>query len=110
VGLLLRAIEANAHHCVVLLCTSLGIRLPRHAKSLTHIFEDGFINLATACDDFKRSTSAVDKCGDLLGSLIPARCGGTTVESFNRNNSSVGCHGGPIDKCLVVECIACLFE
>jgi hypothetical protein len=83
---------------------------PGLQKSLTCSFEGGLANLVIVLDDVNRLTSAVDKCGDLLGSLIPVHHSNMVVESFNKNDGLVGCHGISIGKCLVVKCIAPLFK
>jgi hypothetical protein len=64
--------KTNAHHCVVLLCTKLGIRLPNLAISLTCSIVGHFNNLTLALDDVNRFSFAVGEGPDLLGALILA--------------------------------------
>jgi hypothetical protein len=94
--------------CSTLYCSILHesghLAAPRLAKSLTCSFESGLVDLAVALDDSNRLTSTVDKCGDLLGPFNPVHCGGVAMESFDKYNTLVGCHGEPIGECLIVDC------
>jgi hypothetical protein len=83
---------------------------PGLQKSLTRSFESGLIDLAVAFDDVNLTSSAVGERGDLPCALIPAHCSGTTVESFNNDDSLVGGHGKPIGKCRLVKCFAPLLK
>ncbi len=69
-----------------MLHASLGIRLPRLAKSLTRSLESGLIDLAVAFDDVNLTSSAAGERGDLPRALIPAHRSGAMVESFNEDD------------------------
>ncbi len=106
----LRFFQANAHHLVVLSCASLGVRLPRLAKSLTHSLESGLVDLAVALNDVDLMSSAVGERGDLPCALVPAHCSGAMVQNLDEDDHLVRGHGKAIGKCLDVECFAPLLK
>jgi hypothetical protein len=89
---------------------SLGVRLPRLAKSLTSSLENGLVDLAVALDDVKLTSGAVGEHGDLPCALVLAHRSSATVESLDEDDSFVGGHSKAIGKYLVVECFAPLLE
>jgi hypothetical protein len=86
-----------------LLRTSLGVRFPRLAKSLTRSFESGLVHFAVALDDVTLTSSAVGECGDLPCALVPAHCSGAMVESLNKDVGLVGGHGKAIGICTLAQ-------
>jgi hypothetical protein len=93
-----------------LLGTRLGIRLPGRTKSLACSFEGGLIDLAIAFNSVDSASKVVGDCGDSLGALVPAHCGGTAVEGLDMYDSLVGSHSKAIGQCLLVKCFAPLLK
>ncbi len=102
--------HTNAHHCVVLLGTRLGIELPGLTKSFTWIFEGSLVNLTITLDDVNRPAGTVAESGDLLSALVLAHFGGVMTEGLNVDDSLVRSHGKTIGESLVVECFAPLVK
>ncbi len=93
-----------------MLHVSLGVWLPRLAKSLTGSLESGLVDLAVALDDVDLMSGAVDERGDLPRALVPSHHSGTMVESLDKDDGLVRGHGKAIGKCLIVKCFAPLLK
>ncbi len=91
-----------------LLGSTLCVRLPRLAETLTASLEGGLIDLAVAFDDINGLAVSIVVGGDLHGASVPSHCSSTMGEGFHEDHHLAWGHPKTLSESFVLECLASL--